>query len=277
MVPEGWVNGKVGDLLNGLESGDSVNGEDRPLQPGEKGALRVSAVSYGSVDPCAVKAIVGDELSRAKTCPKAGQIIISRSNTSELVGASAYISENHQDLFLPDKLWQTIPKVGVDTRWLAYFLASNYARYTLSRLATGTSGSMKNITKSELLGLPIPVPPGKEQKKIAKILSIWDGAIATTEQLLANSEQQKNALMQQLLTGKKQLPEFKGEWDELTLGELFDERKEAGISDLPLLSVTSGQGIINRDKVGRKDTSSADKSRYLRVCPGDIAYNTMRM
>ncbi|MGB1409716.1 restriction endonuclease subunit S, partial [Alloalcanivorax venustensis] len=120
-------------------------------------------------------------------------------------------------------------------------------------------------------------PPINEQKEIAKILSTWDEAIATTEQLLANSEQQKKALMQQLLTGKKRLPGFQGEWEEVALGRLFSERKETGIAGLSLLSVTSGQGVIKRDDVGRKDTSSADKSRYLRVCPGDIAYNTMRM
>lgn len=48
----------------------------------------------------------------------------------------------------------------------------------------------------------VPVPPIQEQKKIAKILTTWDEAIASTEQLLTNSQQQKKSLMQQLLTGK---------------------------------------------------------------------------
>lgn len=137
--------------------------------------------------------------------------------------------------------------------------------------------AVKGINIAEVRKLKLYHPELRQQLKIAKILSTWDQAIAATEQLLANSEQQKNALMQQLLTGKKRLPGFKLEWSELALGELFYERKEAGIADLPLLSVTSEYGIISRDDVGRKDTSSADKSKYLRVCPGDIAYNTMRM
>ncbi|MBT5231464.1 MAG: restriction endonuclease subunit S [Methylococcales bacterium] len=65
------------------------------------------------------------------------------------------------------------------------------------------------------------IPPLLEQKKIAQILSTWDKAIATTEQLLANSQQQKKALMQQLLTGKKRFPGFEGEWKEVKIKEIF--------------------------------------------------------
>ena len=43
-----------------------------------------------------------------------------------------------------------------------------------------------------------------------------------------------------------------------------------------MLSITSGEGVIPRSGE-RKDTSSEDKSKYLRICPGDIGYNTMRM
>lgn len=227
MVPKGWSEGRISDLLEGLDSGVSVNGEDRNFDCNEKAVLKVSAVSYGTFDPSAAKVIEGSELDRAKTHPRRGQIIISRSNTEELVGASAYIDQDYPNLFLPDKLWQTIPKPDSDMKWLGYILASGHARYTLSKLATGTSGSMKNITKGELLGLKILIPPTLEQKKIAQILSTWDKAITTTEQLLTNSQQQKKALMQQLLTSKKRLLDkngvrFSGEWEKVTLGAVAD-------------------------------------------------------
>lgn len=218
MVVNSWIDGKVNDLLIGLESGVSVNGTERTLVHNEKAVLKVSAVSYGKFDPLALKVIDDvQELSRAKVNPKAGQIIISRSNTENLVGASAYIEQDYPNLFLPDKLWQTIPKPNTEMKWLSYVLASEHARYTLSKLATGTSGSMKNITQDELLSLKIAIPPLPEQKKIAQILSTWDQAITANEQLLANSQQQKKALMQQLLTGKKRLLDdsgvvFSGEW-----------------------------------------------------------------
>ncbi|NLF75673.1 MAG: restriction endonuclease subunit S, partial [Chloroflexi bacterium] len=71
-------------------------------------------------------------------------------------------------------------------------------------------------------------------------------------------------------------PEFEGEWVEVRLGDVFSERKERGFADLSLLSVTEA-GIVNRDELDRRDTSNEDKSNYLRICPGDIGYNTMRM
>jgi len=226
MVPSNWLDGKVSDLLIGLESGVSVNGENRQLSSGEKGVLKVSAVSYGIFDPRAVKAIESPtELERAKTHPKKDQVIISRSNTEELVGASAYIDKDYTNLFLPDKLWQTISKPNASMKWLSYFLSSEHARYNLSNLATGTSGSMKNITKGELLSLKVETPPYSEQHKIAIILGTWDKAISTTERLIDNSKQQKKALMQQLLTGTKRLLDdtgkpFFGEWQSTTLKEV---------------------------------------------------------
>nr|MCG4642293.1 hypothetical protein [Bifidobacterium bifidum] len=68
--------------------------------------------------------------------------------------------------------------------------------------------------------IPVLVPPYFEQEKIAQILSTWDQAISATEKLLENSQQQKKALMQQLLTGKKRLldengGEFSDEWQRI--------------------------------------------------------------
>lgn len=202
MVPHGWVEGQVADLLDGLESGVSVNSEDRTFESHEKAVLKVSSVSYGSFDPFAAKVIEGQELERAKTNPRSGQIIISRSNTEDLVGASVFVEKDYPNLLLPDKLWQTIPKPDADMKWFSYVLASDHVRHTLSKLATGTSGSMKNITKGELLSLKILVPPSCEQKKIAQILSSWDKAITTTEQLLANSYQQKKPLYNNCVPAK---------------------------------------------------------------------------
>ncbi|UZK03880.1 restriction endonuclease subunit S [Venatoribacter cucullus] len=249
MVPEGWSEGKVSDLLVGLESGVSVNGEDRKIEPNEMAVLKVSAVSYGFFDPTAAKVVDGEELERAKTNPKHGQIIISRSNTEELVGASAYIDADHPNLFLPDKLWQTIPKPNSDMKWLSYVLASDHSRYMLSNLSTGTSGSMKNITKGELLGLKVLIPPAIEQNKIAQILSSWDKAITTTEQLLANSQQQKKALMQQLLTGKKRLLDkngvrFSGEWKSNHLKKLLQISKGNQLNK-DTLSKSGEYAVIN--------------------------------
>jgi len=121
------------------------------------------------------------------------------------------------------------------------------------------------------------LPPLPEQQKIAQILSTWDKAIEKLEALIAAKQKRKKALMQQLLTGKKRFAGFDREWKDFHLSELFKDRKETGYVDLNLLSITREKGVISRDEVERKDTSNDNKSKYLRICPGDIGYNTMRM
>lgn len=66
-------------------------------------------------------------------------------------------------------------------------------------------------------------------------------------------------------------------WKKVKLGDLFAERNEIHETDLELLSITGTRGIIPRSELEGKDNSNCDKSKYLKVCVGDIAYNTMRM
>jgi hypothetical protein len=89
-------------------------------------------------------------------------------------------------------------------------------------------------------------------------------------------EQRKKALMQQLLSGKKRLPGFTEDWKEVSLGKLFSERVETKREDLELLSVGQ-QGVYPQTESNKRDISNADKSKYKRIVPGDIGYNTMRM
>jgi len=83
----------------------------------------------------------------------------------------------------------------------------------------------------------------------------------------------------QKLMPKLRFPEFRDldGWVMAHLGDLFTNRQESGMSDLPLLSLMDKEGIVPQENSNRKNNSSNDKSRYLRVVPGDIAYNTMRM
>lgn len=139
------------------------------------------------------------------------------------------------------------------------------------------SGLVPVINTKTVLSQMVFLPPLPEQQKIADILSTQDKVIELKEKLLAQKQQQKKYLMQQLLTGKKRLPGFCEKWTRKQLGELFENRVEINRSDLGLLAITSTRGILPRDCLDLKDNSSEDKSKYLRICPGDIGYNTMRM
>lgn len=133
------------------------------------------------------------------------------------------------------------------------------------------------INKSDFENVKILIPPLPEQRKIAEVLSTWDRAIEKQTLLVEKLELRKKGLMQQLLTGKKRLPGFNGKWEKEKLGKLFDERNETKMPSLPLLSITADKGVISQTASEKKDTSNEDKSKYKRICPGDIGYNTMRM
>ena len=110
-------------------------------------------------------------------------------------------------------------------KYLLWQLRSPKFRTDLIRRVGGSA--LQEISLTELRKVKSLVPPLAEQQKIAQILSTWDKAIAVTEQLLANSQQQKKALMQQLLTGKKRLLDengvrFEGEWKLTELNSLLD-------------------------------------------------------
>ncbi|MCW1883102.1 restriction endonuclease subunit S [Luteolibacter flavescens] len=150
-------------------------------------------------------------------------ILISRSNTPALVGASAYVGDDFPLSFLPDTLWLLRPKDrdSVSMRWLAYVIGSDDCRRLLQSIASGTSQSMKKIQKGSFLRLVALTPPLTEQRKIADILSTWDEALERLDALIAAKDRRKQALMQQLLTGKKRVKGANGKWKVATLGDLL--------------------------------------------------------
>lgn len=139
------------------------------------------------------------------------------------------------------------------------------------------TSTIPQINNKHINPYKILLPPLNEQRKIAEVLSTWDKAIEKQTLLVEKLELRKKGLMQQLLTGKKRLHGFSGKWEKEKLGKLFDERNETKMPSLPLLSITADKGVISQTESEKKDTSNEDKSKYKRICPGDIGYNTMRM
>lgn len=277
-LPHGWVEAHVSDLVASIDAGVSVNGEDRLKLPGEGAVLKVSAVSYGVFDPARHKVVLPDELGRARESPQAGCVIMSRSNTPGLVAASAYVDQDHPELFLSDKLWQLKPRRDRDVsmRWLSFLLASPHIRYRLSLLATGTSSSMKNISQDDLLTLRVEVPPFAEQEAIAQTLRTWARAIDLTERLIAAKHQRRKWLIQQLLTGKRRLPGFSDRWPATRLADVAQESTERNRGRRDQSAVRAVNKVLGM--VPMRDRIIADDvARYKVVRRNWFAYNPMRI
>lgn len=215
-----WARRPVGDLIDGLTAGVSVRSV--ASTNGGPSVLKTSAVDAGRFDPSEAKTILPADLSRARQIVLADSMVVSRMNTPALVGDVGYAPETHKDLYLPDRLWIARAKraSGTDMRWLTYYFASGPGAGELRGLATGTSGSMKNIPKDRILGLEIAVPPTTEQQAIADALQSVDELTSTLERLIAKKQAFKTGMMQQLLTGRTRLPGFTKSWTHSTLGEL---------------------------------------------------------
>ena len=108
---------------------------------------------------------------------------------------------------------------SVSPRYVAHFINTK-TRYLRDTVATGNGQPNLN---TELIGnFKIPFPPTKgEQESIAEALSDADALIESLEQLLAKKRHVKQGAMQELLTGRKRLPGFSGDWKQKRLGELF--------------------------------------------------------
>jgi len=107
--------------------------------------------------------------------------------------------------------------------WFLYYLLQKNKR-EFERVAVGST--IKTIGLGYFKKLKIPLPPLPEQKKIADILSTWDKAIETTQALIQKLQLRKKGLMQQLLTGKKRLPGFEGEWEFVTLNSMITTKSK---------------------------------------------------
>ncbi len=165
-----------------------------------------------------------------------------------------------------------------------YLFASNSARSQIKKEAQGAK--VLGISATRLSNIRIGFPlDKKEQQKIADCLSSIDDLIGAQGQKVGALKKYKKGLMQQLFPAenetlpKLRFPDFQyaEEWKVKCLGKLFFDRQETGFLNLPLLSLTDKDGVIPQENTNRKNNSSVNKSKYLRVCPGDIVYNTMRM
>lgn len=194
-----WEEVPLSKLVSSLDAGVSVNAGDRPATSEEMGILKTSAVTNGVFEPQENKVVLDVvEIGRMRESVRRNTIIISRMNTPALVGANAYVDTNFENIFLPDRLWAAKPKPDTSMRFISFILSSNQGRATLALSAKGSSGSMKNITKSDVLAFLAMIPSLPEQQRIADCLSSLDELITAQTQKIDLLKDHRKGLMQQL-------------------------------------------------------------------------------
>ncbi|MBL7820662.1 MAG: restriction endonuclease subunit S [Saprospiraceae bacterium] len=135
-------------------------------------------------------------------------------------------------------------------------------------------GAQPFLSLKQIQKLKVNVPPIPEQKTIAQVLSTADAAIHTTDKLIAQKELRKKWLMQQLLTGKKRLKGFGGEWKEKKLIDLFDRvtRKNTE-GNTTVVTISAQRGFVRQTDFFNKNIASEITENYFLVERGEFCYN----
>ena len=180
--PKGWPVRKVSDFVRKFEGGKNIQAGSENGSPYR--ILKVSAVTSGVYRESESKPSPDDYSPPASHIVRVGDMLFSRANTEELVGATAIVETTDGKTLLPDKLWRFVWKEPVEAAYMHALFQFHGVRRELGKLSSGTSASMRNISQGKLYQLPLPIAPYKHQtdfaEKSAMIHSIQSEQAAAT-------------------------------------------------------------------------------------------------
>ena len=271
MVPEGWKPTKLGDISSLVTSGS----RDWAKFYSDSGSkfIRMTNLRRDGIhlkmDDLKFVNIESGSADGKRTSLQAGDILISITAELGKIGwvppglGEAYINQ-HTALV-------RVEPTESESKFVAYLLSSKPYHRRINAL--NDAGAKAGLNLATIRSLPIALPDIPEQKKIAQILSTWDQAITATERLLGNSQQRKKGLMQQLLTGKKRLPGFEGEFKAISLSAAATITMGTSPKSAAYNSIEEGLPLLqgNADIEGRRSKPRVFTSEVTKVCqPGDI-------
>ncbi len=195
---------KMTEILENIDSGWSPVCESFPREnENQKAILKLGAVTYGYFDHLENKCLPSALKIPREVPVEKGDLLFSRKNTLELVGATAYCFKDYNNLFLPDTIFKLRYKPAeVNGIFLWKLLSDIRIRKDMQKLATGSAGSMPNISKSRLLEFEIPLPPYPLQQKFASIVKEVEAMKEKQKHSKEHLDSLFNALMQKAFRGE---------------------------------------------------------------------------
>lgn len=194
--PKGWPIRKVSDFVTRFEGGKNIQAGSENGSPYR--ILKVSSVTSGVYRESESKPSPDGYSPPASHIVRAGDMLFSRANTEELVGATAIVDRTDGNTLLPDKLWRFVWAEPVEPAYMQALFQSPHVRRELGKLSSGTSASMRNISQAKLFDFQMPIAPYSNQKAFSERASAVQSimsqqstatakAQATFDSLLAHS------------------------------------------------------------------------------------------
>jgi type I restriction enzyme S subunit len=196
--PKRWPLSPVADYVVAFQGGKSVDPESGMNPLARYRVLKISAVTGMRFLPGESKPVPASYEPPSSHFVRRGDLLFSRANTSDLVGAVAIVEDVPDNLLLPDKLWRFVWRQppSVEPRFVWALFQSRAVRAEISRRATGTSGSMKNISQEKVLAIETILPPLQLQREFVRragsvdhLRAISAASSAELDALLASLQQ----------------------------------------------------------------------------------------
>lgn len=279
-IPASWKIMTIGSLFN--VRNEKVNDTDYPPL----------SVTKSGIVPQLETVAKSDANDNRKMVLANDFVINSRSDRKQSCGLSIFdgsVSLINTVLYLKKEA-PIIPE------YLNYLLKNDGFAEEFYRWGHGIVADLWTTRWQEMKNIPIPVPPVEEQKRfLSEIVIPLDKVLRLTVNVLRQIEKLK-AYKQSVITeavtkgldpaspmkdsGVEWLGEIPTHWDVYRIANLYTERSESGLPELPLLTVSINTGVSDHE-VADKDKDRVfirmeDRSKYKRVCPGDLTYNMMR-
>ncbi|WP_175730660.1 restriction endonuclease subunit S [Burkholderia ambifaria] len=207
-VPAHWDVLRIKRVITSIEQGWSPQCENFPVEGVQEwGVMKVGCVNGGVFDASENKKLPSELAPIPAYSLRKGDLLISRANTRELVGSSAVVPDDFENLLLCDKLYRIRTNLEVCMPdFLAAFLSIPAARAQIELEATGASSSMLNIAQSVILELSVPFPSAAEQSAIMEFISAETNKLDTlkteAERAIDLLKERRSALIAAAVTGK---------------------------------------------------------------------------
>ena len=206
-IPAHWKLKRLKFMVRSIEQGWSPQCEGRLAEETEWGVLKTGCVNNGIFNEAEHKALPDALAPRREYEIKAGDILMSRANTKELLGSAALVENVRPHLLLCDKLYRLrVRRNNLNSAYLVYSLSAASARFQLERDATGTSGSMQNIGQDTVENFVALAPPPNEQEQIVRYLDATSCKLKNLGEKIRRSvaqlQEYRTALISAAVTGK---------------------------------------------------------------------------
>ncbi|MEO1197947.1 MAG: restriction endonuclease subunit S [Pseudomonadota bacterium] len=253
MAPEGWTEERLGNLFESRR---------------DKGAPGLPTVSVTMNDGLVHR----DTLDRKTdtNLEAEGHLLINKGDIAYNMmrmwqGASGLAD---YDAIVSPAYIVLKPTARINSQFAAYLFKSPRFIYLFWAYSYGLTSDRLRLYFKDFSLIPVALPPLPEQQKIAEILATWDRAIETVEKLIANSQAQKKALMQQLLSSKVRFPKFQDQvWDNGKLQECCLVKAAYG-ANAPAIPLSSSQprylritDVSDTGSVLSTDAKSVDRAK----------------